>query len=294
MLRGLTRLRLPLAAAALFASATIGIAAPQRAIGLDVLPSLLELQLSPGEPVERRVTLTNPGEDPLEVSAEAADWTMSESGDVRFQEASEANPRGCAGWIAVSPAKVRVPAKGQAAVVLRIEAPAAFDGTRWAVVFFRLPQTPGFHGGRPADLVARVGLTVYATARGTERESLEFSELAATGTPSVLLRAAFENTGNTAVRVKMTWQIRASSGSVVRTDTASVVCLPGSRREAIDRVADLPPGTYKVTGMARWGNRRWRARECVLEVPESSASASLSHETHRDVSRDSLPDLFIP
>ncbi|HEY6050130.1 MAG TPA: hypothetical protein VIZ58_02710, partial [Thermoanaerobaculia bacterium] len=129
------------------------------------------------------------------------------------------------------------------------------------------PNAPGFHEGRPADLVARVGLTVYVTGRGTERESLELSEVAGTGAPDILLRALFENSGNTAVRVKMTWQVRDASGTVVRTDAATVVCLPGVRREAVDRIPSLPGGTYRVSGMARWGNRRWQVRECILEVP---------------------------
>jgi hypothetical protein len=254
-------------AGALFLAFSVGLrAAPKRPIGLDVLPSLLELQAAPGEIIERSVTLTNPGEDGLDVSAEAADWTMSEKGEIRF-DAAGSNPRSCAGWIRVTPSALRVPPKSQATVSVRIGAPADLDGTRWAVVFFRLPDAAGFHEGRPADLVARVGLTVYVTGSGTERESLDLSELTTTGAPKILLRAAFDNGGNTAVRVKMTWQIRAASGSVVRTDVATVVCLPGSRREAVDRVPELPPGTYKVSGMARWGNRRWKVRECVLEVP---------------------------
>jgi hypothetical protein len=261
-------------AGALFLSFSLGLrASPKKPIGLDVLPSLLELQAAPGETIERSVTLTNPGEDALDVSAEAADWTMSERGEIRFETAGS-NPRGCAAWIRLTPSALRVPPKGQATVSIRIAAPADIDGTRWAVVFFRLPDAPGFHDGRPADLVARVGLTVYVTGSGTERESLELSELTALASPEILLRAAFDNNGNTAVRVKMTWQIRAASGSVVRTDAATVVCLPGSRREAVDRVPNLPPGTYKVTGMARWGNRRWKVRECVLEVPAGPPPAA--------------------
>jgi hypothetical protein len=248
-------------------------ALPKKPIGLDVLPSLLDIQATPGETIERSVTLTNPGEDALEVSAEAADWTMSERGEIRF-DALGSNPRSCAGWIRVTPSALRVPARGQATVSVRVGVSRDLDGTRWAVVFFRLPEASGFHDGRPADLVARVGLTVYVTGAGTERESLDLSEITATGAPEILLRAAFDNGGNTAVRVRMSWQIRAASGSIVRTDSATVVCLPGSRREALDRVPDLPPGTYKVTGMARWGNRRWKVRECVLEVPAKPSTAA--------------------
>lgn len=263
----------PLIAGALLLACSAGAGAePKKPIGLDVLPSLLELQAAPGEAVARSVTLTNPGDDALDVSAEAADWTMSDSGGIRF-DAAGTNPRGCATWIRVTPSALRVPPKGQATVSVRIDAPLDLDGTRWAVVFFRLPNAPGFHEGRPADLVARVGLTVYVTGKGTERESLELSEIAGTGAPDILLRAAFENSGNTAVRVKMTWQVRDASGTVVRTDAATVVCLPGSRREAVDRIPALPAGTYKVSGMARWASRRWQVRECVLEVPAKPAGA---------------------
>ncbi|MDQ6893197.1 MAG: hypothetical protein M3167_11040 [Acidobacteriota bacterium] len=261
-------------AGALFLAFSVELRAlPKKPIGLDVLPSLLELQAAPGETIERSVTLTNPGEEALDVSAEAADWTMSEKGEIRFDVAGS-NPRSCAGWIRVTPSAIRVPPMGQATVSVRVGAPVDLDGTRWAVVFFRLPDAAGYHEGRPADLVARVGLTVYVTGSGTEREWLDLTDLTATGAPEILLRASFDNGGNTAVRVKMTWQIRAASGSVVRTNAATVVCLPGSRREAVDRVPDLPPGAYKVSGMARWGNRRWKVRECVLEVPAKPSKAA--------------------
>ena len=214
------------------------------------------------------MTLTNPGEDALEVSAEAADWSMTEQGDVSFLTPGT-NPSGCATWILVTPSTIRVPARGQASVSVRIRAAAELRGTRWAAVFFRLPDVRGFHEGSPADLVARVALTVYVTG-GSERESLELSEVTAAGSPDARLRALFDNRGNTAVRVRMTWQIRSPSGSVVRTDAATVVCLPRSRREATFRVTGLAAGSYRVTAMARWGNRSFRVRECALEVPSRS------------------------
>jgi len=258
----------------LLSGAAVIQAAPKKSIGLDVLPSLLELHASPGETIERSVTLTNPGEDALEVSAETADWSMTEQGDVSFLTPGT-NPSGCATWILVAPSTIRVPARGQASVSVRIRAAAELEGTRWATVFFRLPEVQGFHEGSPADLVARVALTVYVTG-GSERESLELSEVAAAGSPDdARLRALFDNQGNTAVRVGMTWQIRSLTGSVVRTDAATVVCLPRSRREAAVRVTGLPAGRYRVSGMARWGNHRWRVRECMLEVP----TGNLSHET---------------
>ena len=170
----------------------------------------------------------------------------------------------------MTPSTIRVPARGQANVSVRIHAAAELDGTRWAAVFFRLPHVQGFHQGSPAYLVPRVALTVYVTG-GAERESLELSEVAAAGSPDdARLRALFDNQGNTAVRVRMTWQIRSASGSVLRTKSATVVSLPRSRREAAVRVDDLPAGKYRVTAMAQWGKRDFRVRECALEVPSRS------------------------
>ena len=253
----------------LLSGAAVIEAASDKSIGLDVLPSLLELHASPGETIERSVTLTNPGEDALEVSAEAADWSMTEQGDVNFG-APGTNPSGCATWIRVTPSTIRVPARGQANVSVRIHAAGELDDTRWAAVFFRLPHVQLFHEGSAAYLVPRVALTVYVTG-GAERESLELSEVAAAGSPDdARLRALFDNQGNTAVRVRMTWQIRSASGSVLRTSGATVVCLPRSRREAAIRVHDLAPGSYRVTAMARWGNRSFRVRECAFAVPFTS------------------------
>lgn len=262
-----------LAAALLTASGSALLAVPARPAGLDVRPSLLEFQVTPGQSLERSVTLTNPGTDPVEITTATADWTMSESGEIRFRDPST-TPRSCAAWIRVTPAAIRVPGRGEARVIVRIDAPAEVEGTRWAVVFFRLPDAPGFLDGGPADLSARIGLTVYVTGAGTAREGMAFSDLRSTVDPDLRLLAVFENSGNTSVRMKVTWQIRADSGAVVRTDVTTVVALPESRREASVPLARLPAGKYRATVMSRWGDRRWKVRECGFEVPIRSVARS--------------------
>lgn len=252
--------------AVLFLTASVLLGRPERPVGLDVLPSLLELEVAPGESIERTVTLTNPGDEPLSVAAEPGDWSMSETGEIAFEGPGK-NAHGCAAWLRVEPAEIRVPARGQAAVRVRIETRPELSGTRWAVVFFSLPTVPAFIDGRPSDVLARVALTVYVTGAGTGREEIELVELS--GAPSgegVDLRTVFENSGNTAARMRVTWQIRGESGAVARTDTKTVVSLPQGRREVRDSIPKLPPGRYRIAVMARWGNRRWRARETEVVV----------------------------
>jgi P pilus assembly chaperone PapD len=236
---------------------------------LVIQPSLIEVARRPGERFERAVTLVNRGDEPLTVTARVADWTMSPEGEVRFLEPGR-EPRSCAGWIEVEPASLVVRPGQPAEVKVTVRFPAQASGTRWAVVLFALPETAAPNAGRGPTVAARVGLTVYATAEGTQGEDLRLLETSASADGSgALLRAAFEDRGNTAVRFRLTWQIKSADGKFLRVyDVPSVVALPGSRRLVTEKIeGELPPGSYVVTAMARWGARKWLARDSDLLIP---------------------------
>jgi hypothetical protein len=243
---------------------------PRGPSGLDVLPSLIEVTVRPGSLVERDVMLINPTAGPLTVSARVSDWQMSQAGEIRFA-APGTEPLSCGGWIRVEPARIVVAERGRATVRVTIASAADFSGTRWAAVLFSLPEVPAALDGRPVLLAGRVGLTLYVTAEGTEREAIELVGSSATATPrrKACLTANLENHGNTAVRLRMSWQIRASDGAIVATHETRAVSLPGARRAVVATIPDeLAPGTYRVTVMARWGSKSWQASDCDLVVPE--------------------------
>ena len=242
-------------------------------VGLDVLPSLIEISVASGESVERVVTLTNPGSEPVEVSARPADWSMSESGEVRFLDPGT-QTSSCAGWISVAPDRVRVPAGGQAIVRLRVSPAAVFSGTRWAAVLFSLPVTDSSFDGQRVSVAPRIGVSIYVTAAGTEREDLRLRSSSATerdGGQGLRLQMRVANEGNTAVRFRATWQLRSADGNFVRAfDVRSSVALPGASREVFLDVRErIPPGTYGVTGMVRWGAKRWSALDSQVVVSGS-------------------------
>jgi P pilus assembly chaperone PapD len=236
---------------------------------LEIQPSLLELSPRPEERLERTITLVNGSDEPLTVSARVGDWTMSATGEVSFLEPGRLT-RSCASWIRVEPERQVVPPHGRAGARVAVRAPAGVSGTHWAVVFFSLPETATTLEGRKATVAARVGLTVYSTIEGTEQEDFDFQEMTASGDGSgkATLRALFENRGNTAVRIGLTWQIKSEDGKFVRAySMPSVMALPGSRRETSVQVDEqIPPGSYTVTAMARWGARRWAAKDVQLVI----------------------------
>jgi fimbrial chaperone protein len=265
-----------IACGAICLSGLARLSAGQR-VGLDVLPSLLEISQKPGARFEREVTLSNGGDDSLSVEARVQDWAMSENGEIHFAGPGTL-PGSCGPWIAVEPQKIVVPPRGRAIVRVSVQSPPDARGSRWAVVFFELPEVPASAEGRSVHYAARVGLTVYVTAEGTEREELELLEASASAdavSHAVRLRAVFENRGNTSVRARLTWQIKSADGKFLRTyREPSVVTLPGSRREAVTRVdEEIPPGSYLVTAMARWGAKRWMAQDCQLVIPKKASLA---------------------
>jgi hypothetical protein len=198
---------------------------------------------------------------------------MDTAGRVSFLEPGRV-PLSCAGWVRIEPEKQVVPAKGNAVVRVIVRPPEPAVGTHWAVVLFELPETAARLEGRAATVVPRIGLTLYVTPGGSQREDFDLEDVtaSATGSGGATLRAAFSNRGNTAVRTRLDWQIKSSDGKFVRTyRISSVVALPGSRREAVVGTDEaIPPGDYVVTAMARWGDRRWAARDVALSVPSKT------------------------
>jgi hypothetical protein len=264
-----------LAAVLLSAAASLR-AQPEGPTGLDILPSLLELSLRAGDRIERSVALTNPSAQAVPVVARVRDWSMSESGEVAFGDPGS-QPRSCAAWIRVEPEALVVPARGRSTVRVVITSASDFSGTRWAAVLFSLGEVPGSLEGRPVTFEARLGLTIYVNAEGTEREDLKLAGASASAKPNAgaLLQAVFENTGNTAVRVRVTWQVRTPEGRIVGTYAARSVSLPGSRRVVAAGIDEpLPAGRYQVTAMARWGTKRWQSSDCALVIPARSATSS--------------------
>jgi P pilus assembly chaperone PapD len=241
-------------------------------VGLDVGPSLVEITVTAGDSAERSVTLTNPGASPVEVTASVFDWRMSEDGEVRFEKAGT-SPTSCAAWIRVDPERILVPAGGQTVLRVRIATPGSFSGTRWAAVLFALPAAETSWEGETALVAPRVGLTVYVTAAGTEREEFRLIRASARPEPAgVRLAALVENAGNTAVRFGATWQLRSADSRSTRSfEIRSSVALPGSRREVtLDSKESLAPGAYTVTAMVRWGKKRWAAADAPLTIPPRS------------------------
>jgi hypothetical protein len=242
-------------------------------IALEIQPSLLELTPRAGEQVARTVTLVNGGSVPVSVVARVSDWTMDTAGHVSFLEPGRV-PRSCAGWVRVEPEKQVVAARGSAMARVIVRAPEAAAGTHWSVVLFELPETAARLEGRAATVVPRIGLTLYVTPGGSQHEDFDLEDVTASAMASggATLRAAFSNRGNTAVRARLDWQIKSSDGKFIRTyRISSVVALPGSRREAVVGTDEaIPPGDYVVTAMARWGDRRWAARDVALSVPSKT------------------------
>lgn len=259
--------------ALLAVSAELGSLPGDEPLALEIQPSLLELTPRAGEHLARTVTLVNGGSVPVSVAARVSDWTMDTAGRVSFLEPGRV-PLSCAGWVRVEPEKQVVPARGSAMARVIVRAPEAAVGTHWSVVLFELPETAAQLEGRAARVVPRIGLTLYVTPAGSQREDFDLEEVtaSATGPGGATLRASFSNRGNTAVRARLDWQIKSSGGKFVRTyRVSSVVALPGSRREAVvvtDEV--IPPGDYVVTAMARWAERRWAARDVALAIPSKT------------------------
>lgn len=235
-----------------------------------ISPSLLEFTFPAGGSDEATVTLVNGSPDPLEIRAEVRDWTMDIDGPVRFAKPGTVGSA-CAAGVSVQPRAVSIPAGGKKTVTVGVSLPPGATGTCWAAVLFRSPRRPARIDGQEVDVDPRVGLVLYATASGTEKTEIALTEASGSNSSELWpaqLTAQVENRGNTAVRFRVTWQVKPADGSPVPIlEEKGLVVLPrASRRVRLAVPKEAPLGLHPATLLIRWGNRRWLSGETRVLV----------------------------
>src|SRR5579875_1363895 len=135
---------------AVAAAGLLTLAAPAKApadLGLNVIPTKIELATASGKTETIPVTVRNGGDSPVHVQASLTDFTTAANGQYVFLPPGK-NPYSLATWMTVNPREFDIPPGQFQQVRVSLTVPEAKSGEYSTIVFFqtRPSRKPGSIG----------------------------------------------------------------------------------------------------------------------------------------------------
>lgn len=244
----------------------IALLAAAHAADIGISPPRLDLTGPPGSTVSGTVTVITSATGEQQIAVDLGDWTMDVRGDMAFFEAASL-AFGASEWIALDIEAFVLRDGGTREVRVDVTFPDDADGTHQAMVFFTVLPPASEAPGVGVITTTRVGLTVYATAEGTERNGAELVDLYQLDDRT--LAVVLVNHGNTVMRLGGVLEIRDDGGEAVRRlEVPDVPVLRESERELTFVLpADLASGFYVALALIQDSRGGILAGELPFEVP---------------------------
>ena len=233
-------------------------------IGLS--PPRLTLVGSPGETVTETVTLITNSSERLQIGSEIDDWALDLAGDITFLPANSL-AYSAADWIGLESTDFFLEPDSSRELRISVTIPPdAEGGTYHSLVFFRVVPPESALAGVGVVTTTRIGLTLYITVAGTERNSAEVVDFFQPDDASLTLAVA--NTGNTLMRLGGNVELRDESGEV-RHNVAvpDVAVLRDSERELTLPLPEIEAGFYIALALIEDSRGDLLVAELPISVP---------------------------
>ncbi len=257
-----SRVLTPLLLSLVFASTFVA-----QATDIGLSPPRLTLVGSPGQTITETVTLITNSSERLQVTSEVNDWTLDLAGNVTFLPANSSE-HSAANWISLESTDFFLEPNSSRDLRVSVTVPPdAEGGTYHDMVFFRVVPPESALMGVGVVTTTRIGLTVYITVAGTERNSAEVVDFWQEDEASLTL--AIANTGNTLMRLGGHVELRDEMGEVKHSvEVPSVPILRDSERELL---LPLPPeveaGFYVALALIQDSRGELLVAELPISVP---------------------------
>lgn len=219
--------------------------------GVALSPVRLDLTLPPGAQQTEVVHLYTTGAADLPLSATVSDWTLSPSGTLSFLPMGSVE-YSASSWVSLEASQTTVPGKGQTAFRLQLAVPrdASLAGTYHTVVFFATQPTAPQTTGLGIVTRQRIGLIIYVTIAGTQRNASSLQDFYRDGNKLWLV---VDNSGNTLMRYSGTIEFRDREGATLKTVPISggVVLRGSSETISVPTPAGLKSGFYVALALVK-------------------------------------------
>ncbi len=213
------------------------------AADIGVSPPRIDLTVPAGGTASTTFNVIWTGKDAVRLDLSKADWTMGQDGGLTYMVAGDGT-YSAASWLNLQSDGVDLPGAGQQAVRLAVQVPpnTALAGTYNAVIFVETPTAPATGTGTHLLMRQRVGVVVYVTIAGTEKNGSKLTDMYSDGST---VHAIVANQGNTVMRYSGSLEVRDASGNTIKSlSFGSSAILRESERDISVAVPELPKGYY--------------------------------------------------
>ena len=244
---------------------------------IEIDPMRLELEAESGKQATGYITLTNRGEENMDISLSPGDYRYMFSGNTVFPESPKAQTLPSAkSWITLKPDKVKLE-KGKAQQIqYSINVPSSLTGEYVAAILIdhEQPQTPlkqNITGQVRIKITPRINVPVYISIKNSLKRSCEIKGLEAVSSKNkkfVWFSVTLKNNGTTHIRPSVTLTIFDESKAIVKKISLGK-SLPVfenfSEKFSADWVPESP-GKYKVVATVNIGTKDFTQKSAEFDV----------------------------
>jgi fimbrial chaperone protein len=225
-----------------------------------VTPPRFELAAKPGEKLRQVVEITNAAAQAAKYNLKTADWALSESAAVTFDDALR--PGSCRPWVAIEARQITVPAGGKYRYRFEVSPPADASAgeCRFAILIEGDEQTVQTPGGPTFPVSGRLGVIVYVTLGGAQ-PNLEVVGTRVSAGEEALPVLMVKNSGIAHGRLAGFLSGTDAAGRRIEFTPSTLPILPGEMRGiSLTPYRDADEAlkiTYPITirGKLEWGDK---------------------------------------
>ncbi len=223
--------------------------------GLRIDNAKIMLDIKPGSYDSGEIKVENATPGSMNVKVYLEDWVYSDYNGGKTFMPKGTNALSCSNWITFFPADFTLAANESKIVRYTVAVPEDAKGGHFSVMFFETGgdeiEQPNVDGTTVRiKVLNRLGSLFYVDAAGTAEKTAELSNLnVMQKLNDFIVSADFQNTGNTYIAAKGTFNVIDNQGIVyVRGEFNEVYTLPKDKAyfKSISSSKSLKPGTYDL------------------------------------------------
>jgi len=225
---------------------------------LAVTPLFLSMEVLPGQNGSKALTISNTGQQTVDVNIQLVDWWRTPEGDLQILSQGT-RERSCADWLFYSPTTMQLEPAEERQLSVEIEVPEGVSGDHWAMLLITEEASQADEEQQGAtQIVVNYAIKIIQRDPGTEKKEATISGIELTQRNPMALSITYKNTGPTHLKTTGTVDIRNIQGETVREyEISEFPALPGEKHivevASSEESEPLSPGTYYAIAVMDFG-----------------------------------------
>lgn len=251
--------------------------------GLSASPMTMKFDVSKGGTQSRRILVSNPGKESIEVGITLSDWKRDSLGNIKYAPVGTLE-NSCSEWLKILPGttfKLKPSETKQVMVILKSPDSINFSNAKHAMVLIsqlNSVKAKQQEKGISILLTVNVGVQIFYNPPGTGEKDIQIVDFKdqmvndKNAKTERKLYLTLKNDGNIETDGKVTFELNnLVTGKKITLPEKKFYTLPGAVfivRQVLP--ANLPKGAFNVTAMVDYGSQ-YELKIGVLEFKEALA-----------------------